>query len=215
VAAASAKAALETAARSLRMPLVETVAAAGLPSARFIDDMGQVSRVIIRHARLADLVVTAELAKNPPALAAFESVLMGARRPVLIASQARRAAAGGTVVIAWNGSTESAYAVASALPLLKSAASITVISAELDSADMPPPTAVVSYLALHGIAAKAASLDIKGKSVGPALIESAAALGADLIVMGGYGHSRLREFIMGGVTRHMLTHATTAVLMAH
>jgi nucleotide-binding universal stress UspA family protein len=81
--------------------------------------------------------------------------------------------------------------------------------------EAPAPAEVASYLALHGLPAATASLDLKGKSAGAALIESAAAFGADLIVMGGYGHSRLREFILGGVTRHMISHATTAVLMAH
>lgn len=214
-ASASARTALETAARDAGLPVVEAVSPARLPSASFNDEMGAVGRVILRQARLADLVVAAELNKNPASLTAFESVLMSARRPVLLAPPAPSAAPGGKIVIAWNGSTEAAYAVTCALPLLKAATSITVLSGDVDVMEGPSSGAVVSYLALRGIAASAAALEVKGRSVGAALIERSAALGADLIVMGGYGHSRLREFILGGVTRHMIANATTAVLMAH
>jgi nucleotide-binding universal stress UspA family protein len=181
-----------------------------------LEEIGAVSRAVVRKAKLADLVVTAGLAKNAAALVAFEAVLIAARRPVLIASPTNpERLPSKNVVIAWNGSTEVAYAVTRALPLLKAAQSVTVLSAELDLLDVPSPAALVAYLTLHEIKASAAALDLSGKSVGPALIERSASLGADLIVMGGYGHSRLREFILGGVTRHMITNATTAVLLAH
>jgi nucleotide-binding universal stress UspA family protein len=101
------------------------------------------------------------------------------------------------------------------MPLLKAAQSVTVLSGELDLLDVPSPAALVAYLSLHEIKAASATLDLSGKAVGPALLERVASLGADLIVMGGYGHSRLREFILGGVTRYVIGNATTSVLLAH
>ena len=213
-ASSAARQMFETAARSAGIAPVTALASAHPPSARFLDEMGGMGRSILRHARLADLVVTADLSKNPTATAAFETVLMGARRPVLTLPGGAPVSWGRNVLIGWSGSLEAGFALMSALPLLKSAQSITILSNTLPD-DVPPASEVVSFLALHGLTAGTATFETKGKSVGAALIETAASLGADFIVMGGYGHSRLREFILGGVTRHMISHATTAVLMAH
>jgi nucleotide-binding universal stress UspA family protein len=210
-----AKQALEDAARSAGAPLVQTLGPAARPSARFTDQVGSVDRVIVRKARLADLLVTANLAKSPSALAAFEAVLIGARRPVLLAPADSGAPLAANVVIAWSGSAEASYAVSCALPLLKAAKSVTILSAESALADTLPPSALAGYLALHDVRAVTAPLEIGGKAIGAALIGRTAELGGDLLVMGGYGHSRLREFILGGVTRDVIAHATCAVLMAH
>lgn len=104
-----------------------------------------------------------------------------------------------------------------ALPLLKLAKAVTVLSIdpERDTGDRMPSADTALHLARHGVAAEGTStlgLDI---SVGDLLLSRAADLGADLIVMGAYGHSRVREFVLGGATRHILQHMTVPVLMSH
>jgi nucleotide-binding universal stress UspA family protein len=214
-ASALAKAALERTAAKAGVPLVTEIGSGPRPSARFIDKMGSVAKVVIAKARLADLVVCAEVNANPPILAAFEAALIGARRPVLIAPKAEGTPIGTCAVIAWNGSTEAAQAVSNALPFLKKAQRVTVLAGDSEDMEPAPAKALCAYLGLHGIASEAESFQTKGKPVGAAILDRAEALKADLIVMGGYGHSRLREFILGGVTRHMLQNAGMAILLAH
>jgi nucleotide-binding universal stress UspA family protein len=168
-AAAAARQTVESAAQAAGVSLRDDPLGGPQPSVRFVDKMGTVAGVATAKSRLSDLIVTADVNDNPPLLAAFEAVLIGARRPVLVAPKA----------------------------------------------DGTPAEALVVYLGLHGITAAAESFEGKGKSVGAALLERAEGQRADLLVMGGYGHSRLREFILGGVTRHMIAHARLAVLYGH
>ena len=214
-AAALAKKSLEAAAAAAGVPIIAEMTAARPPAARFLDKMGSVAQVMIAKSRLADLVVCADVQANPPILAAFEAALIGARRPVLIAPKADGAKIGARVVIGWNGSTEAAHAVSSALPLLKNVASLTILAGDAEDKEPARAEELVGYLALHGIKAQVENFETKSKSAGVAIIERAVALSADLIVMGGYGHSRLREFILGGVTRHLLQNGNMAILLAH
>jgi nucleotide-binding universal stress UspA family protein len=124
---------------------------------------------------------------------------------------------GERVLVAWNGSREATRAVHDALPILKLATKVTVLSIdpERDTGDRIPSADIALHLARHGVAAEGTStvgLDI---SVGDLLLSRAADLGADLIVMGAYGHSRMRELVLGGATRHILQHMTVPVLMSH
>ena len=83
------------------------------------------------------------------------------------------------------------------------------------SAGSGPPAEVVAYLARHGIAAEARGFETGDRSVGETLLDEGREVGADLIVLGGYGHSRTRELVFGGVTQHVLVHADIPVLLAH
>jgi len=143
---------------------------------------------------------------------------LGVGRPVLIVPRyGTFETVGERVLVAWNGSREATRAVHDALPLLKLASSVTVLSIdpEHDTGDRIPGADIALHLARHGVAAEGMStvgLDI---SVGDLLLSRAADLGADLIVMGAYGHSRVRELVLGGATRHILQHMTVPVLMSH
>ncbi len=121
----------------------------------------------------------------------------------------------GTVCIAWDGGSEAARALKAAVPLLTEAAEVRVLTVESDSPAGFPPTEALRYLARHGVKAELTELP-RGSSVEEALAEAVAQAGADLLVMGAYGHSRLREFLFGGVTRFFLDELTAPpLLIAH
>jgi nucleotide-binding universal stress UspA family protein len=121
----------------------------------------------------------------------------------------------GTVCIAWDGGSEAARALKAAVPLLINAADVRVLTVESDNPTGFPPTEALRYLARHGVKAELTELP-RGNSVEEALAEAVARAGADLLVMGAYGHSRLREFLFGGVTRFFLDELTAPpLLIAH
>ncbi len=123
------------------------------------------------------------------------------------------------IVIAWNGSIESTRAMHHALPLLLLAKSVTLIDGHIrtsHSRDMgviePDP---MVYLMHHGITVKMHYLDVSAEKAGEALLQKAREAHADLLVMGGYGHSRIRQRVLGGATRHVMAHAGIPVFMQH
>lgn len=216
----TAERAVRTAAAAADFPMVTVPAPAANPSVRFVEETGSVARTAGRASRLADLVVFPELKDTTVGLAAFEAALIGAGRPVVIAAKAiaDRGPKGplpSKIMIAWNGSGEAARAVMASVPLLVKAKAVDVVTADALPVDSATVEELAAYLELHGIAPHLRTVDVKGRSVGVVLLETAATLGTELVVMGGYGHSRLREFILGGVTRHILANATIPVLMAH
>ena len=123
---------------------------------------------------------------------------------------------GTNVLIAWNCSTEQARTIAFAMPILKLAARVVVLTVE-GGAAVPGPTGqqLCHYLQLSGVPAKALTVGLNGRVTGEAVLEHANALGCDLLIKGAYTQSRLRQFIFGGTTRYILTNATLPILMAH
>jgi len=147
-----------------------------------------------------------------------EELALGVGRPVLVVPRyGTFETVGQRVLIAWNGSREATRAVNDAIPILKMATKVTVLSVDPEGEpDRRLPGADLAlHLARHGIAAEAESTQALDIGVGDVLLSRAADLGADLIVMGAYGHSRLREMMLGGATRHLLQHMTVPVLMSH
>lgn len=175
-------------------------------------------------ARYCDLVIAGQrppLREDDTALARdfCEELVLAAGRPVLLVPYAGRfASVGKRVLVAWNASRESARAVADALPFLQHADSVQVVAFEPvqggEHGDIPGAD-IGLYLARHGVKVTAAQQKSKGVDVGAQVLSRAADLDADLIVMGAYGHSRLREIVLGGVTRTILESMTVPVLMSH
>lgn len=150
-----------------------------------------------------------------PRMTTLESALFESGRPILIAPPAPPKVMGENIVISWNRSTEQARATADALPLLKAAKTVTVLSIEGISVPGPSGEQCCDWLAGHGINARELSLGTGGRKPGEALLVEAMKLGADLIIKGAYTQSRLRHMIFGGATSHLLAHAEIPVLMAH
>jgi nucleotide-binding universal stress UspA family protein len=117
--------------------------------------------------------------------------------------------------VAWNGSVEAARAVAGALPFLHAARAVHVLSAATWRTGAEAGLDLVRYLEWRGIAGTPRVVRLEGESVGAALLAAAGEVGADLLVMGGYGRTRLSELVLGGVTRHVLAHSSLALLISH
>jgi nucleotide-binding universal stress UspA family protein len=169
-------------------------------------------------ARYADLVIAGQPeADDGPGRAFAGELVLGAGRPVLFVPLAGRFAdCGKRVLVAWNASREAARAVTDALPLLQRADVVEVVAFQPGGEHGEIPAADIShYLARHGVKANAARDVNPGVGIGERILSRAADLGADLIVMGAYGHSRLRELALGGATRTVLDSMTAPVLMAH
>lgn len=175
------------------------------------------------HARYADMLVLTQEGdgESGPVLGGFaDYAIMDSGRPVLVVPFIGASLpADGTALVAWNGSRESARAVHDALDLLALAKQVEVVvvepgSTELADAAMPGAD-ICEHLARHGLKAEARVIPGSDVDAGNLLLSHAADVGANLLVMGAYGHSRLREMVLGGMTRHMLLHATVPVLMSH
>jgi nucleotide-binding universal stress UspA family protein len=189
----------------------------GSVSAEWVEVTGGIETRLAEHARLADLVVVSPSLRRGSgrALASFETILFETRRPILIAPKDLPRNLFAIPVIAWKQTREAAQAVATALPLLGFADNVAILAAserELPAAVTDP---LVTYLARHRITASAHRVDPSNRGIGEALLAEVTRQRASLLVLGGYGHSRLREMVFGGVTRHMLEHADVPVLMAH
>jgi nucleotide-binding universal stress UspA family protein len=150
-----------------------------------------------------------------PRMVTLEAALFESGRPVLIAPPAPPPRLGENVLISWNCSTEQARTTAFAMPLLRAASRVTVMTVE--GATVPGPTGaqVARYLQRNGIAAEPVTIPAEKRSAGEVVLAKAAALGCDLVIKGAYTQSRLRQMIFGGVTRHILAAAELPVLMAH
>jgi len=215
-AAERAGASLHQAAKKADLPIV--TAAEPLPSARFQEATGRADIVIADESRLADLVVFAEGQPDGDQFGgdALEAAMMTARRPVLIAPRDGFAGKlGGTAVIGWNSSDQAAHAVTAALPFLQAAEKVVVLCIGDDEIDPEQGSRLKAYLALHGVTPEQRFIDRQERTTGQALLEEAQKLDAGLLVMGAYSHSRLRQLLIGGVTRHIRGHASIPVLMAH
>jgi nucleotide-binding universal stress UspA family protein len=184
---------------------------------------GDVRETVTLHARYADLVVVGQEDPDDSSgagIAVAAGALLGAGRPVLVVPYAGKIVRfGETVLVGWKSSREASRAVHDALPLLRQARSVTILAINPEQGiggDGDVPAADIAlHLARHGVKAAAAHTVAKEIPEGDALLNYADDIGADLIVAGAYGHSRLQEFVFGGVTRSLLTTMTVPVLLSH
>lgn len=176
---------------------------------------------LILQSRYADLIILSQADPGDPATAHLAGLLpaqvvLGSARPVLAVPYAGRfPTIGARVLLAWDGSQEATRAVWGALPLLRAAELVAIVLFKpAEAAGRDPGADLALYLARHGVRCEvhAEPVAIDG---GAALLSCAADLQSDLIVMGAYGHARLREMLLGGVTETILASMTAPVLLAH
>ncbi len=169
------------------------------------------------YGRVFDIIVVAQPGEEwqSPSMVTLESALFESGRPVLIAPPASPRSLATNVLIAWNRSTEQARTMAFAMPLLRLAARITILTVEGSTVAGPDGVEMARTLRMNGIAAEPITVAPGKISAGEAILAKAAELGCDLIVKGAYTQSRLRQMIFGGTTRHILANAKIPVLMAH
>jgi nucleotide-binding universal stress UspA family protein len=169
------------------------------------------------YGRVFDVIVLARPGDEwqSPSMVTLESALFESGRPVLIAPPASPQSLAKRVLIAWNRSTEQARTTAFAMPLLRLAERITILTVEGATVAGPSGVELARSLKMNGIDAEPITV-VPGKvGAGETILKKAEELGCDLIVKGAYTQSRLRQMIFGGTTRHILANAKLPVLMAH
>ncbi|MBR0650033.1 universal stress protein [Roseomonas terrae] len=209
-------------ARRIEATFRERLRQEGLPGEWRVAE-GMVAEMVTLHARYADLVILGQDDPDAPGTSPVGlagDILFGAGRPVLVVPYAgKHTAVGRRVLIGWNASREAARAVNDALPLIASAESATVLAANprggLAGLGEEPGADIALHLARHGATVTVEHHVAPSVPDADLLLNHATDMTADLIVMGAYGHSRLREFVLGGVTRTILKQMTVPVLMSH
>lgn len=172
------------------------------------------------YARTRDLCLVPLVNSLDGQRAIVEAVLFGSGRPVLLYRPGAADLPAGkleTVVLAWDGSRCAARAMADALPILKKAHQVRVLTVIKEKAEAKPGLGadVVRHLGVHGVNAAADEVDIGSQKIGQALSDFAKAHNSKLLIMGGYGRSKVREFILGGATQHMLHEPDVAIMLSH
>ncbi len=187
-------------------------------SASWREGLGDPVRHIIPAARVDDCVVLGQASELGLSLGQIGEVLLACGRPVFLAPREAPKTVGTTIAIAWKGTAEAAHALTAAMPLLEKAEKVVIVSADdgdgiaatFDSADR-----LAHKLQWSGIHAALSPVPIGTRDVPEAILNAVSEAGADLMVMGGYSHSRARELIFGGFTRYVLNNAALPVLMCH
>ncbi|GLS44984.1 universal stress protein [Methylobacterium brachythecii] len=194
----------------------EAAASAG-PRFRWRTDAPPGDAFLGQYARLfaATIVGRPGTDDAAPRMTTVETALFESGRPILLAPPRPPSSLGETIIIAWNGSTETARAVAFAMPFLRRARRVMVLSAEGGMVPGPSAEEVARSLACEGIEAVHKALPAGRLTPGEVFLDEAASFGCDLLIKGAYTQSRLRQMIFGGPTSHILSHAQIPVLMAH
>jgi nucleotide-binding universal stress UspA family protein len=198
-----------------RVRVAEAIAGAESATASFLVLTGRELDIVPQQARLADLTVVRHPAtrEEVSSSAALHAVLFDSGRPLLIAPQVTLTTVGRRICLGWNGTAESAAAVEAAMPWLQRAEAVRILWAEEYQRHGPRAPELQTYLALHGVAADLMMFKPIDNIVGAGLLAAAKDFNCDLLAMGAYAHSRLRQQILGGVTRHILEQATLPVMM--
>jgi nucleotide-binding universal stress UspA family protein len=178
---------------------------------------GSYVEIAVQRAAAFDLMVAASATVMESLMAIAEQSLLQTRRPVLLAPARLQSDLTDSVMIAWDESPECWHAVSASIPFMQLAKSVQVISVDRDASNRQASQAeVLTYLRCHGIGATAQVVAPELRSVGDTLLAAGAEHEAGLLIMGAYSHSRLREMLLGGATRHILKNASARpVLLAH
>lgn len=216
--AARARATFESWRARNSVPLAAPSGLSSGPTTSYREEIGAEDDVVCRRGRLTDLIVVQQPAVggNIVPTVSFEAALLDTGKPVIAVPSAGTLARldEGPVLLAWNGSIESARAMSLAVPLLAKAPRVAVLSV-LEDERAAEGSKVLEYLAWHGIKAELLPTARKQANVGAQILAEAASLHASLLVMGAYTRSRLRRMVFGGVTEHVLTNATIPAFMVH
>ncbi|HLI21652.1 MAG TPA: hypothetical protein VKV32_11070 [Stellaceae bacterium] len=185
-------------------------------SAVWREEIGYAPTLVARRARFFDLVVLgrSERVVDQPHTDVVEQTLINSGRPVLVSPAQPHDDIGDNIVIGWNGSAAATRALAASLPFIASARSVSVVT--IGDRHQGSAAALVEYLGWYSIAAKHRHLpNVDGAGIGQQLLSDAHDAGANLVVMGGYGHVPWREFLFGGATREVVGSSMLPVLLTH
>lgn len=214
--AARAEALFEDACNRYGMARQDAPPDTGKGTAALVQRIGREDELAVEKGRLADLIVVSRPTDDTEAslTMTINAAIFETGRPVLVAPPKSPDIIGKKIAISWNGSAEASRAVAAAMPLITRSEGVIILTAENDKTSSNVAPELATYFAWHGVDAQTRTLP-GGSQVGEVLLEDCKVTGVDLLVMGAYTHSRMRQLILGGVTRHVLGNAELPVLMAH
>lgn len=180
----------------------------------------EVPDVLVEYARLRDLTVVPVSDEDSVDQWYAQSVIFGSGRPVLVTPYVRKQAGAfalDTVVVAWDFSRPAARAIADALPILKKAKQVRVVTVtrEKEISHRRSTEDLARHLARHDVRIDLDTVDAGGRKIGDAITSYVGSVNADLLVMGAYGHSRMRDFILGGATRSMVSKPPVPIFLSH
>ena len=178
-----------------------------LENQKYLGDLSRVYNVVIISRPYQEL--------QSASLSSIQTILFDGGRPVMLIPMNKQIDIGREVVISWNCTTESSRAVFAALPILKKANNVTILTVEKVITDGPSGEQVSELLASHGIDAKPVTISGDEKKIGDAILDFSKSVDADLIVKGAYTQSRLREIIFGGATRHLMLHSEIPIYLVN
>lgn len=198
-----------------QIPMLERPPTPDGVSASWHQHVGREARVVMQRGRLADLIVVPRPQEPTPPPRVLEAALFETGQPVLVVPPRLPKVIGTSVAIGWNGSLVAARAVTAARPFLAAAETVEILCPADGTTESLSADDLVEELAWHGIVARVQPIEARGRGAGKAILAAVEQVGADLLVMGGYGKTRTREIILGGATRDVLTEAAIPVLMVH
>ena len=206
----------ESAARAAAVRGMVDTLGAGNANLSWIDANGAEDQVVSLRAGRADLIVLARPTgeNETTALMTLNAALMQSARPVLAAPPEGAAIRFAHIAVVWNGSTEATRAVTAGLPFLTRAARVTVLRVQ-EEEWFAPTEDLEAYLGYHGITMSLAKVPPGQTRTGAALLASAAEAGADMMIMGAYTRSKLRQLMLGSVTGYVMQHANLPALLCH
>ena len=178
-----------------------------LENQKYLGDLSRVYNVVIISRPYQEL--------QSASLSSIQTILFDGGRPVMLIPMNKQIDIGKEVVISWNCTTESSRADFAALPILKKANNVTILTVEKVITDGPSGEQVSELLASHGIDAKPVTISGDEKKIGDAILDFSESVDADLIVKGAYTQSRLREIIFGGATRHLMLHSEIPIYLVN
>lgn len=215
--AARARAIYDEACKKFGLPVVEHPDT-GRASVAWIEDTGREEEIVSRRGRLTGLIVLSRPTPDSDvgATMTLNAALFETGRPVLVVPPNYDGGPIGTkIAISWNGSKEAARAIAGANVFIERSKEVTVVTAVGETPAAPEIPEMLTYLGWFGVRASTHNLPLTGRIEGEVLFKDCSQIGANLVVMGAYTRNRLRQMILGGVTRYALENATVPLLMAH
>ncbi len=179
----------------------------------------QIAEILVDHARLRDLVIIPVGDADGIDHLYAERIVFGAGRPVMVLPEPRQGIAPklDNILIAWDSSRPAARAIADAIPLLQRARTVRAVTVteDKDITTSRPAQQLARHLKMHDVMLEIDSVSAAGREIGDVLADHASSHDADLLVMGAYGHSRLRDFVLGGATKSMLARPPLPLLLSH
>jgi nucleotide-binding universal stress UspA family protein len=216
-AANDARTALALAAKDAGAIVIDRPEKRDTVSISFREVQGNFADRVTLAGRLSDLVVFGPLKQSdrPGIAEAFEATLLDTGRPVVLTGQTAPKNFARRIAIGWDGSGACARALIAAMPYLARAETIEILSVRKPNTDCESCDEAREYLALHGLSCQERVIDAGSRAIGEVLLEAASQGGADLLVLGGYGHKSLLQMFFGGVTRHVVANAELPLFLVH